>query len=132
MQRVQEIKILLVDDEPNILQFLEMGLSCDGFRVQTAQEGAAALQLAQQFQPHIVILDLMMPGLDGFEVCSRLHDICDPFIVMVTAQDEAKNLHEAKKRGVEAFLTKPFAYAELLELIYAETDEQFPGISSFQ
>lgn len=72
MQNLKGIKILLVDDEPNIIQFLEMGLLNEGFEVQTAPDGMTGVNLAQQFHPHIVILDVMMPGMDGFEVCRML------------------------------------------------------------
>jgi CheY-like chemotaxis protein len=72
MRELKEIKILLVDDEANILQFLEIGLQEEGFDVLTAQDGMTAVTLAKQFQPHIVIFDVMMPGMDGFEVCRML------------------------------------------------------------
>lgn len=69
---MEGIKILLVDDEPHILQFLELGLANEGFEVKTALDGLTAVNFAQEFQPHIAILDVMMPGMDGFEVCRMI------------------------------------------------------------
>lgn len=68
MKAAQGVRLLLVDDEPHILQFLELGLMNEGFEVQTAPDGAGAIAAAAEFKPHVVILDVMMPGMDGFEV----------------------------------------------------------------
>ncbi|SPF54495.1 Transcriptional regulatory protein YycF (fragment) [Candidatus Desulfosporosinus infrequens] len=87
-KKLKGIKLLLVDDEPNILQFLEMGLQEEGFEVLTAQDGMTAVTLAKQFQPHLVILDVMMPGMDGFEVCRMLKKTGNVAIIMLTAKDE--------------------------------------------
>ncbi|GAA3322629.1 hypothetical protein GCM10020331_043260 [Ectobacillus funiculus] len=73
MQQLQGFKILVVDDEPHIVQFfLEFGLENEGFEVRTAFDGMSAIAAAKEFQPHVVILDVMMPGMDGFEVCKML------------------------------------------------------------
>lgn len=81
------VKILLADDEPHILQFLELGLSNEGFDVRTAPDGATALEVASEFQPHMVILDVMMPEMDGFEVVERLRSAGHPVgVIMLTAR----------------------------------------------
>lgn len=72
MTHLKGIKILLVDDEPHIVQFLELGLINEGYEVQSAHDGLSAVNLAAEFQPHIVVLDVMMPGMDGWEVCRML------------------------------------------------------------
>lgn len=72
MNAIEGIKILLVDDEPHILQFLELGLANEGYEVKTALDGLTGVNLAQKFKPHIAILDVMMPGMDGFEVCRMI------------------------------------------------------------
>lgn len=68
MNRMKGIKILLVDDEPAILDFLTMGLENEGFEVKTAADGMTAMNTVKTFQPHVAILDVMMPGMDGLEV----------------------------------------------------------------
>ncbi len=72
MKSFNGIKILLVDDEPNIVHFLELGLVNEGFDVRSAHDGESALQEAASFRPQVVILDVMMPGMNGFEVCHAL------------------------------------------------------------
>lgn len=72
MKNLQGVKVMLVDDEPHIIQFLELGLMNEGFEIQTASDGMTAVNLALEFQPHVVVLDVMMPGMDGWEVCRLL------------------------------------------------------------
>lgn len=74
MKAVQGVRLLLVDDEPHILQFLELGLLNEGFEVRTASDGLSAISIAAEFKPHVAILDVMMPGMDGFD--SRYVTIC--------------------------------------------------------
>nr|MDA8228725.1 response regulator [Desulfitobacterium hafniense] len=114
MQKIKGIKILLVDDEPNILEFLEMGLQNEGFEVLTAQDGMTAMKLAKQFQPHIVILDVMMPGMDGFEVCRMLKKTENIAIIMLTAKDEVDDRVKGLTQGADDYMAKPFSFEELL------------------
>lgn len=128
MQKIKGIKILLVDDEPNILEFLEMGLLNEGFEVATAQDGMAAVTLAKQFQPHIVILDVMMPGMDGFEVCRMLKKTENIAIIMLTAKDEIDDRVKGLTLGADDYMAKPFSFEELLARIQARIRNQFPNL----
>lgn len=128
MQKLKGIKILLVDDEPNILEFLEMGLQDEGFEVQTAQDGMSAVTLAKQFQPHIAILDVMMPGMDGFEVCRMLKKTENVAIIMLTAKDEVDDRVKGLTLGADDYMIKPFSFEELLARIHARIRNQFPNL----
>lgn len=123
----QEIKILLVDDEKNILQFLELGLSNEGYKVMTASDGIIAMNLLPDFKPHVVILDVMMPGLDGFEVCNMIRKTgVQTSIIMLTARDEVDNRVKGLKIGADDYIVKPFSFEELLARIQARVRNQFP------
>ncbi|RKN74949.1 response regulator transcription factor [Paenibacillus ginsengarvi] len=128
MNQLKGIKILLVDDEPNILQFLELGLLNEGFEVQTAPDGMTAITLAKQFQPHIVILDVMMPGMDGFEVCRLLKKTENVAIIMLTAKDEIDDRVKGLTLGADDYVVKPFSFEELLARIHARIRNQFPNL----
>ncbi|WP_404460416.1 response regulator transcription factor [Sutcliffiella horikoshii] len=123
----QEIKILLVDDEKNIVQFLELGLSNEGYKVMTASDGIIAMNLLPDFKPHVVILDVMMPGLDGFEVCNMIRKTgVQTSIIMLTARDEVDNRVKGLKIGADDYIVKPFSFEELLARIQARVRNQFP------
>lgn len=128
MQKIKGIKILLVDDEPNILEFLEMGLINEGFEVATAQDGMTAITLTKQFQPHIVILDVMMPGMDGFEVCRMLKKTENVAIIMLTAKEEVDDRVKGLTLGADDYMAKPFSFEELLARIQARIRNQFPNL----
>jgi len=128
MQKLKGIKLLLVDDEPNILQFLEMGLQEEGYEVLTAQDGMTAVTLAKQFQPHIIILDVMMPGMDGFEVCRMLKKTENVAIIMLTAKDEVDDRVKGLTLGADDYMMKPFSFEELLARIQARIRNQFPSL----
>lgn len=128
MQSLKGIKILLIDDEPNILQFLEMGLQNEGFEVQAAQDGMTGVTLAKQFRPHIVILDVMMPGMDGFEVCRMLKKSENVAIIMLTARDEVEDRVKGLTLGADDYVMKPFSFEELLARIHARIRNQFPNL----
>ena len=128
MQQIKGIKILLVDDEPNILQFLELGLQNEGFEVNCANDGPAAINLMNQFQPHVVILDVMMPGMDGFEVCRMLKKMENVAIIMLTARDEVDDRVKGLTIGADDYMVKPFSFEELLARIYARVRNQYPNL----
>ncbi|WP_206811606.1 response regulator transcription factor [Paradesulfitobacterium ferrireducens] len=128
MQKLKGIKILLVDDEPNILEFLEMGLLNEGFEVQKAQDGMTAVTMAKQFQPHIAVLDVMMPGMDGFEVCRMLKKTGNIAIIMLTAKDEVEDRVKGLTLGADDYMAKPFSFEELLARIQARIRNQFPNL----
>jgi two-component system OmpR family response regulator len=128
MKQVKGIKILLVDDEPTILQFLELGLTSEGFEVQTAQDGLTAITLAKQFQPHIAILDVMMPGMDGFEVCRMLKKSDSIAVIMLTAKEDVEDRVRGLNGGADDYMSKPFSFEELLARIQARIRNQFPNL----
>lgn len=128
MQKLKGIKILVIDDEPNILEFLEMGLLNEGFEVQTAADGMTGITLAKQFHPHIVILDIMMPGMNGFEVCRMLKKTENVSIIMLTAKDEVEDRVKGLTIGADDYMAKPFSFEELLARIQARIRNQFPNL----
>lgn len=98
---------MLVDDEPNILEFLELGLQNEGFEVQSAQDGMTAVNLIKDFQPHVVILDVMMPGMDGFEVCQLIKKTDNVAVIMLTARDEVDDRVKGLTLGADDYMVKP-------------------------
>ncbi|WP_199624657.1 response regulator transcription factor [Paenibacillus alkalitolerans] len=123
------IKIMLVDDEPHILQFLEFGLSNEGFEVITAQDGMSAVTAAREYEPHVVVLDVMMPGIDGFEVCRLLKKTGNNVsVIMLTAKDEVEDRVKGLTLGADDYVVKPFSFEELLARIHARLRNQFPSL----
>ena len=112
--------ILLVDDEPSILQLAQMYLEREGFRVKTASDGEAALSSVATLHPALVVLDVMLPRLDGFEVCKRLRRQESPVaILMLTARDEDVDKILGLELGADDYLTKPFNPRELVARVKA-------------
>ena len=112
--------VLLVDDEPSILQLARMYLERDGFRIQEAKDGEAALEAITRFQPALVVLDLMLPKLDGFEVCRRVRaENNSVAILMLTARDEDIDKILGLELGADDYLTKPFNPRELVARVKA-------------
>jgi len=112
--------ILLVDDEPSIVQLLRMYLERDNFRVESVGDGEAALEAIKQSMPQLVVLDVMLPRLDGFEICRRLRAENNPVaIIMLTARDEDIDKILGLELGADDYLTKPFNPRELVARIKA-------------
>ena len=108
--------VLVVDDDEMIRRLVRAVLEADEFEVAEARDGQTALDLANATQPSVVVLDIMMPGIDGVEVCRRLdHDQVK--VVVLTARDDPKLESEAKEAGADAFMTKPFSPMALLDLV---------------
>jgi two-component system, OmpR family, response regulator MprA len=112
-------RILLVDDDPKIVPLLARGLAYEGFEVFTAADGNAGLAAASAHEPHVVLLDIAMPGPDGFEVCRRLRTMGDTAIIMLTARDEVVDKVGALNLGADDYVAKPFAFDELVARIRA-------------
>ena len=115
----RNVRILVVDDEPTITEFLETGLSYEGYTVQSVADGAAALSAARAFRPDLVILDVMLPGMDGFEVLQQLHRSGDVAVLMLTARDELDDTVRGLEVGADDYLVKPFKFKELLARVRA-------------
>ncbi len=112
--------ILLVDDEPSIVQLARMYLEREGFRVESATDGEAALDRVARGHPALVVLDVMLPKLDGFEVCRRLRASQNSIaILMLTARDEDIDKILGLELGADDYLTKPFNPRELVARVKA-------------
>lgn len=115
-------RVLIAEDDPQGLELLEAYLGDSGYEVQTATDGEDTLRKVQTWQPDLILLDIMMPKISGFEVCKRLRG--DPAtqhiaVLMITALDQPSDVERAVEAGTEDFLTKPIHKTELLRRIRA-------------
>jgi len=111
--------VLVVDDDPNIVSFLRRGLIYEGYDVITAADGAEALTRAREREPDLVILDVMMPGIDGLEVSKRLREAGSVPILMLTAKGTVRDRVAGLDSGADDYLVKPFDFDELLARVRA-------------
>jgi DNA-binding response OmpR family regulator len=112
-------KVLVVEDDPTLLETLEYNLTRQGYMVSTAVDGPGALQVARREQPDLILLDIMLPGIDGFEVCRILRQEMVVPILMLTARDEEVDKVVGLEVGADDYLTKPFSMRELLARVKA-------------
>lgn len=124
-----DVRILAVDDEPNIVEFLRVGLGYEGFQVDVAVDGRTALDRLRQEQFDLVILDVMLPGLDGFEICKRIRTSSNIPILMLTARDEIADRVLGLDLGADDYLVKPFSFAELLARVRAILRRRGVGVT---
>lgn len=122
-------RILVVDDDPSIVGMLEMGLRQEGYVVRTAENGESALDIIPDFDPHLVILDIMMPVMDGYELCKSIPEISGAPMIMLTAKDTSKDIVKGLKLGAHDYLVKPFHFEELLARIEVQLRHRFPDLS---
>jgi DNA-binding response OmpR family regulator len=113
-------KILVVEDDLTLRETLEYNLVRQGYEVHTAADGRAALDIARREQPDLLVLDVMLPGLDGFEVCRILRQEMSVPILMLTARDEEVDKVVGLEIGADDYMTKPFSMRELLARIKAQ------------
>lgn len=106
-------RVLVVDDDTKTVELVKLYLNRDGYRVLTAYDGAEALRLAREGHPDLIILDLMLPGIDGLEVCRTLRDESDVPIIMLTAKTTDENKLTGLGLGADDYVTKPFSPREL-------------------
>jgi DNA-binding response OmpR family regulator len=111
--------VLIVDDEPHIVEFLRMGFGYEGFDVSVAMDGPEAARAALAHQPDVIILDVMLPGMSGFEVAKRLRPSTNAAILMLTARDEVDDRVTGLDTGADDYVTKPFAFKELMARVRA-------------
>jgi len=111
--------ILVVDDEPAILQTLRFNLERTGYSVLTATDGRTAVTLAQREQPDLIVLDIMLPQMDGIEVCKEIRKFSSVPIIMLTAKDQEIDKVLALELGADDYVTKPFALHEFLARVKA-------------
>jgi two-component system, OmpR family, response regulator MprA len=112
-------RVLVIEDEARIAQFIERGLIYEGYRVSVARDGKTGLAVARDNPPDLVILDWMLPGLDGLEVCKRLRAASEVPILMLTAKDDIQDRVTGLDAGADDYLVKPFSVDELLARIRA-------------
>ncbi len=113
-------RVLIADDEPNIMVSLEFLMQQSGYDIRTATSGDEVLKAAREFRPHLMLLDVMMPVRNGYEICQAVRE--DPGlkgmkIVMLTAKGRELEVTKGLAIGADAYVTKPFATQELLETV---------------
>ncbi len=110
---------LIVDDEPQIIEFLRMGFGYEGFETYVATDGKQALQAVTQYRPDIVILDIMLPELDGITVARQIRSSHDSGIIMLTAKEDIEDRIIGLDVGADDYITKPFVFKELMARVRA-------------
>lgn len=125
-------RILVVDDDESIRQMLHFGLSQEGYVVETIDNGHTALEIIPKFNPHVVILDLMMPGMDGYELCQTIPDISQAAMIMLTAKKSSSDIVNGLRKGANDYLVKPFHFEELLARIEVQLRIHFPDLTGIR
>jgi len=114
-----QVRILVVDDEPPMVELVRGYLVREGWAVLAATDGTEALEIARTEHPDVVVLDLMLPGVDGIEVCRQIRTFSDAYVVMLTAKSEEVDKLIGLAVGADDYLTKPFSPRELVARIHA-------------
>src|SRR5574339_954559 len=112
-------KILVIDDEPSITNLVTAYLKPEGYEVVTAADGNAGLKAARAFKPDLIILDLMLPGIDGIELLTRLRRESDVYVIMLTARTDETDKVIGLSVGADDYVTKPFSPRELVARVKA-------------
>jgi len=112
-------KILIIDDDPSFTQIVQHGLTCEGYQVITARDGQEGIRLFFECQPDLIILDITMPRLNGYQVCQRVRDIADTPVIMLTALGNEEDIIKGLELGADDYLTKPFRTGELVARVQA-------------
>ena len=123
-------KVLVVEDDINIAELLRLYLEKDGFEVKIAHDGGEGLKLAESEQPDLVLLDIMLPVLDGWQVCRRLRKTTKTPIIMLIAKGETEDKVSGLEMGADDYIVKPFEVKELLARVHAvlrRTGEEAPA-----
>ena len=129
-------RILAIDDEESITQFLKMGLEAEGYEVITASEGVTGIQLAEKWKPDVAIVDIMMPGMDGYEVCRSLKKYINCQVILLSAKGEVTDRVTGLNAGADDYMVKPFSFEELIARVQArlrntpQYEEQPTGLFS--
>ena len=119
-------KVLIVEDEENMVSFIQMELKYEGYEVEVANDGRSAVTLALEKDFDLILLDLMLPGINGLEVCRRIRKEKDTPIIMLTARDSVMDKVTGLQTGADDYVSKPFAIEELLarmEVIFRRSDK---------
>jgi two-component system response regulator MprA len=121
------MRILAVDDDPEILNMLSRGLKFEGYEVETAETGEKAIARFRESAPDLVLLDVMMPGIDGIEVAREMRKLRDTPVLMLTAKDAVTDKVAGLDAGADDYIVKPFVFDELLARIRAHLRRKLPG-----
>ncbi len=121
------MRILAVDDDPEILNLLSRGLKFEGYEVETAETGEKAIARFRESAPDLVLLDVMMPGIDGIEVAREMRKLRDTPVLMLTAKDAVTDKVAGLDAGADDYIVKPFVFDELLARIRAHLRRKLPG-----
>ena len=123
-------KILLIDDDPTLVHLLSKFLKNESFEICSAQNGSDGLRLAYDQQPDLILLDVMLPRMDGWEVCARLREMSGVPIIMLTAKTTETDKLRGFRLGVDDYVTKPFSFAELVARMQAVLARSTPSGSN--
>ncbi|MBU3098168.1 MULTISPECIES: response regulator transcription factor [Clostridium] len=129
IQAKEEINILIVDDEESIVEFIKMGLEAEGYIIHTAYDGIEAIRKAKEIKPQIIILDIMLPGINGLDVCLEIKKHLKASIIMLTAKDDIDDRVLGLDIGADDYMVKPFSFKELLARINARLRNMFPELA---
>ena len=116
---ISNAKLLIVEDDPAVRASLERRFRFEGFHVTSAERGEQALDIMAEMEPDLVLLDVMLPGLDGFAVAERIRNVSNVPILMLTAKDSVEDRVSGLERGADDYLVKPFAFDELFARLRA-------------
>jgi two-component system, OmpR family, response regulator len=122
-------RILVVDDEEGIRDFISLGLRHEGYEVEVAADGHAGLRAVTDFKPHLVVVDLMMPRMDGWQMCRAMSGDQHRGIIILSARDETGDRIQGLELGADDYLVKPFDFGELLARIHAVMRRRNPSQS---
>lgn len=123
-------KILVIDDEPSIVNLVTAYLKPEGYEVFTAMDGPSGLKAARSFKPDLIILDIMLPGIDGIELLSRLRRESDVYVILLTAKTEETDKIVGLSIGADDYVTKPFSPRELTARVKAALRRIQAGVAS--
>ena len=112
-------RVVIIDDEPSLIKFVSQNLRARGYDVADASNGLEGVERVKDYKPDLVILDINMPGMDGFEVCSYIRQFSDAAIIMLTASGHEGDKIRALDMGADDYLTKPFGIGELMARVRA-------------
>jgi DNA-binding response OmpR family regulator len=113
-------RVAVIDDDRMVREMLELGLSREGFEVRTASDGITALDLIKGFDPEVIVLDIMMPKIDGITLLPKLREITQAPILMLTAKGGTENKVQSLSAGADDYLVKPFVFEELIARLQAK------------
>lgn len=123
-------KILVIDDEPSIINLVSAYLKPEGYDVYTASDGTAGLKAARAYKPDLIVLDLMLPGMDGIELLSQLRRESNVYVILLTAKTEETDKIVGLSVGADDYVTKPFSPRELVARVKSALRRLQPGNSS--